>query len=86
MQWWNDLWLNESFATFIETICTDQLSPEFNHLESFISSVVIRALGLDGLASTHPISVPILKAQEVNEVFDAISYFKGCAVIRMFYE
>jgi len=86
MKWWNDLWLNESFATFIETLATDKLYPEFKHLDSFVSQTQIRALELDGLKSTHPISVPIYRAEEVEEVFDAISYNKGCAVLRMFWE
>lgn len=73
MMWWNELWLNESFATFIETLCTDTLFPEFKHMDSFVSNVSIRALGLDSLKSSHPISVPIYKAQEVDEIFDAIS-------------
>lgn len=59
MKWWNDLWLNESFATFIETLCTDTLYPEFKHFDSFIKNTSIRALGLDSLKSSHPISVDI---------------------------
>jgi len=59
MQWWNDLWLNESFATFIETLCTNTLFPEFRHLDSFVNNISSRALNLDSLKSSHPISVPI---------------------------
>jgi len=73
MKWWNDLWLNESFATFIETLCTNTLYPEFKHLDSFVNNISSRALNLDSLKSSHPISVPIYRAQEVDEVFDAIS-------------
>lgn len=41
MKWWDDLWLNESFAKFIETLCTDRLFPEFNNLDNFISNIMI---------------------------------------------
>lgn len=84
MNWWNDLWLNESFATFAETLSTDKLHPEYNNMESFVSDMMLRAMSLDGLSTSHPISMTINRAQEVDEVFDAISYCKGCSVMRMF--
>mmetsp|Transcript_43306 Transcript_43306/g.36309 ORF Transcript_43306/g.36309 Transcript_43306/m.36309 type:complete len:85 (-) Transcript_43306:1470-1724(-) len=84
MNWWNDLWLNESFATFIGNLAIDKLHPEFNHSENFVSDTMIQALELDGLSSSHPISVEINRVQEANEIFDAISYKKGCSVLRMF--
>jgi len=84
MNWWNDLWLNESFATFAETLSTDYLHPEYHHAESFVSDMMLRAMQLDGLSTSHPISMTINRAQEVDEVFDAISYCKGCSVMRMF--
>mmetsp|Transcript_95567 Transcript_95567/g.206196 ORF Transcript_95567/g.206196 Transcript_95567/m.206196 type:complete len:132 (-) Transcript_95567:1239-1634(-) len=55
-------------------------------MDSFVNNISLRALQLDSLKSSHPISVPIYKAQDVDEVFDAISYNKGCAVVRMFWE
>jgi len=85
MQWWNDLWLNESFATFAETLATATLHPEYNSNDSFVSDMMLRAMALDGLKTSHPISMTIKRAQEVDEVFDAISYCKGCSVMRMFY-
>lgn len=85
MKWWNDLWLNESFATFMETLCVDELYPHFKHLDNFVSDTLIYGLNADSLKSSHPIQVPIYKAIEVKEVFDSISYYKGCSVLRMFY-
>lgn len=73
MKWWNDLWLNESFATFAETLATQTLHPEYNSMESFVSDMMLRAMALDGLKTSHPISMTIKRAQEVDEVFDAIS-------------
>lgn len=86
MKWWNDLWLNESFATYLENRCVDKLYPKFAHMDTFVGNIVLSAFSLDGLKSSHPIEVPIYKASQVDEVFDAISYYKGCAVLRMFDE
>ena len=83
MEWWDDLWLNEGFATWMETgVCAD-LHPDWSMWEQFITDMQGRALDLDGLRSSHPIQVPIGDAAEVEEAFDAISYCKGGCVIRM---
>ena len=83
MAWWDDLWLNEGFATWLETSITDNLYPEWKMWEQFIIDMQGRALKLDALRSSHPIQVPIGDAKEVEQVFDAISYCKGGSVIRM---
>jgi len=85
MGWWDDLWLNEGFANWMQTYCTDFLHPEWNIWETYVAMEQQQALSLDGLRSSHPIQVPIAKAQEVEEVFDAISYCKGGSVVRMIY-
>jgi puromycin-sensitive aminopeptidase len=64
----------------------DQLFPDWKIFEQFVHDDFGRAQSLDGLVSSHPIEVPIAKASEVDEIFDAISYSKGCAVIRMLVE
>jgi len=73
MQWWGDLWLNESFATFLETLVTDRLFPEFEHAHQFVGSYMNFAFNLDGMQSSHPIVMPIRRANDVHECFDAIS-------------
>jgi len=73
MQWWSDLWLNESFATFVESLVTDALFPEFDHMDQFVSNIMLPAFSLDGMRSSHPIVMPIQKASQVDECFDAIS-------------
>uniref|UniRef100_A0A7S1B8F5 Aminopeptidase n=1 Tax=Corethron hystrix TaxID=216773 RepID=A0A7S1B8F5_9STRA len=83
MEWWDDLWLNEGFASWTETFATDNLFPEWNMWEQFSIGHMSSALKLDSLRSSHPIQVPIYQAQEVDEVFDAISYCKGGCVVRM---
>ena len=71
------LWLNEGFATWMETGVCAELYPKWSMWEQFITDMQGRALQLDALRSSHPIQVPIKKAEEVEQVFDAISYCKG---------
>ncbi|CAD7929790.1 unnamed protein product [Amoebophrya sp. A25] len=85
MEWWNDLWLNEGFANFMQTFSADALFPEWRIWESFVADDQAAALRLDSLRSSHPIQVPIPKAEQVDEIFDAISYCKGGSVCRMIY-
>eukprot|EP00730_Choanoeca_flexa_P015746 TRINITY_DN7298_c0_g1_i2.p1 TRINITY_DN7298_c0_g1~~TRINITY_DN7298_c0_g1_i2.p1 ORF type:complete len:872 (+),score=286.73 TRINITY_DN7298_c0_g1_i2:3-2618(+) len=83
MAWWSGLWLNESFACFMQTWSADILFPEWKMWDQFINDDLAAALRLDALRSSHPIQVPINEAVEVEEVFDAISYCKGATVVRM---
>lgn len=83
MEWWQDLWLNEGFATYLETGICDKLYPDWSMWEQFITDMQGRALSLDALRSSHPVQVPIANAEEVEQVFDAISYCKGASVVRM---
>lgn len=83
MEWWEQLWLNEGFANWMQTHAADVLFPEWKIWEQYVVQEQSRALGLDALRSSHPIEVPIRQAKEVDEVFDAISYSKGGSVVRM---
>lgn len=83
MQWWNDLWLNESFASFMGDKVVADLFPEWNWWEEFYSSDTARAFALDALQNTHPIEVPVDDANQIGEIFDAISYSKGASILRM---
>ncbi|ORZ34473.1 aminopeptidase [Catenaria anguillulae PL171] len=83
MEWWNELWLNEGFATWVGWLATDALFPDWNIWTSFVSNDMNRAFGLDGMRSSHPIQVPVSSAREISQIFDAISYSKGASVIRM---
>jgi len=83
MKWWTDLWLNEGFASYTEYIGTNHVEPETYILERFILNSVQPALALDALESSHPISIPVNHPDEINEIFDTISYKKGASVIRM---
>ena len=83
MRWWDDLWLNESFATFMAYKAVDDFFPEWNMWEDFIGDETERALDDDSLKSTHPIEVNVKDPHEIEEIFDAISYSKGGSVLRM---
>eukprot|EP00927_Polykrikos_kofoidii_P049844 TRINITY_DN43855_c0_g1_i1.p1 TRINITY_DN43855_c0_g1~~TRINITY_DN43855_c0_g1_i1.p1 ORF type:complete len:882 (-),score=207.18 TRINITY_DN43855_c0_g1_i1:132-2777(-) len=83
MRWWDDLWLNEGFASWGADYMEDKLFPEWSIWEQFTTDTQAAALRLDALRSSHPIQVPIARAQEAEEVFDAISYCKGSCVILM---
>lgn len=85
MKWWNDLWLNEGFATFAGTLVLDKLYPEWAPFQDFISDELYPALSLDSMNSTHPIDVPVYSSTDVPQIFDAISYSKGASVIRMIF-
>ena len=83
MKWWNDLWLNESFATFMSYKAQDALFKEWKISEQFLEKVTSSALGADQLESTHPISVEVNSPEEIDQIFDSISYEKGCSVLKM---
>lgn len=83
MRWWNDLWLNESFASWMSYLAIDHLFPEWKVWEDFIVSEQSQALKLDALDNTHPIEVTIKHPDEIRTIFDAISYEKGASVILM---
>jgi len=83
MQWWDDLWLNEGFASWAENWSAHECFPEYQMWDQFVTDHLSRSLKLDGLLSSHPIQVSIKHAEEVEQVFDAISYCKGGSVVRM---
>ncbi|MFI5396285.1 MAG: M1 family metallopeptidase [Candidatus Binatia bacterium] len=82
MAWWNDLWLNESFATFVGYKVTADLMPEWGLWRDFVATLS-RPFGLDALVSTHPISFEVKNAKQATERFDVITYWKGAGVVRM---
>lgn len=83
MQWWNGLWLNEGFATWMANFVMANLFPEWDIWTQFVSDDCADALSLDGLRSTHPIEVPVDNPNDISQIFDAISYSKGASVIHM---
>ena len=81
MAWWDDLWLNEGFASWAENYASHEIYPEYQMWDQFCSGALQTALVLDGMMSSHPIQVPIAHAEEVEQVFDAISYVSYFVVL-----
>uniref|UniRef100_A0A671V0M6 Aminopeptidase n=1 Tax=Sparus aurata TaxID=8175 RepID=A0A671V0M6_SPAAU len=86
LRWWNDLWLNEGFASYVEYLGADEAEPDWNVKDLIVLSDVHRVFAVDALASSHPLSSKeedIQKPAQISELFDAISYSKGASVLRM---
>jgi len=83
MEWWDDLWLNEGFATWMEGKTADSLHPQWNHPLQFVAGTRETAMKLDAGDATHPVVQPVPSVEAANQAFDAIAYSKGSAVIRM---
>ena len=82
MQWWDDLWLNESFATFASVLCQSEATEYKNAWTTFANVEKSWAYRQDQLPSTHPVAadIPDIAAVEVN--FDGITYAKGASVLK----
>jgi puromycin-sensitive aminopeptidase len=82
MAWWNGLWLNEAFATFMEMLAVDAWKPEW---ETWVAFGVSRAaaFSVDGLQSTRPIEFHVTAPKDADAMFDVLTYEKGAAVLRM---
>ncbi len=82
MVWWNGIWLNEAFATFMEMKCTDAYRPEWRRWADFGLSRTA-AFTTDALASTRPIEFAVNTPEDSEGMFDILTYEKGAAVVRM---
>ena len=82
MTWWNGIWLNEAFATFMEMLAVDAWKPEWQRWTTFGVSRAA-ALSLDGLHSTRPIEFPVTSPRDADAMFDGLTYEKGASVLRM---
>lgn len=82
-KWWDDLWLNEGFASYVEYIGVDHVEPQWRMLDQFVVEEVQNVFKMDALSSSHQISIPVNNPDEISEIFDHISYAKGASIIRM---
>ncbi|MBY0247993.1 MAG: ERAP1-like C-terminal domain-containing protein [Nitrospiraceae bacterium] len=82
MSWWNGLWLNEAFATFMEMLAVDAWKPEWKRWDTFGVSRAA-AFSVDGLWSTRPIEYPVHAPKDADAMFDVLTYEKGASVLRM---
>jgi puromycin-sensitive aminopeptidase len=82
MGWWEGIWLNEAFATFMEVLCVDAFRPSWDRWVGFAPSREA-ALNVDGVHATRPIEYPVGPPKEAEGMFDLLTYEKGCGVLRM---
>ena len=82
MKWWNGIWLNEAFATFMELITSDDFNPDWQVWDGFAASRSA-ALATDGLRATRPVEFDVGAPEEADAMFDVLTYQKGGAVLRM---
>ena len=82
MAWWEGIWLNEAFATFMETACTDAYRPDWKVWSSF-GRARAAALAIDALAATRPVEYPVVTPADAEDMFDVLTYEKGAALVRM---
>ena len=82
MTWWNGIWLNEAFATFMEILAVDAWKPEWQRWTTFGVSRAA-ALSVDGLHSTRPIEFHVGAPRDADAMFDVLTYEKGASVLRM---
>nr|DBA28881.1 TPA: hypothetical protein GDO54_009169 [Pyxicephalus adspersus] len=83
MDWWDDLWLNEGFASFFEYLGVNSSEPTWNMLDQILIDDLLPVMRDDALLSSHPIIVTVSTPAEITSVFDAISYNKGASILRM---
>lgn len=87
MKWWDDLWLNESFASMVEHIALDNLHPEWHQWETFTSYDVLAASNRDNYLDVQPVSIDVNHPDEIHSIFDgAIVYAKGARLLKMLFD
>ncbi|XP_072923757.1 endoplasmic reticulum aminopeptidase 2-like isoform X2 [Hemitrygon akajei] len=82
MEWWNDIWLNEGFASYMEYVSVDATYPDLQVGYQFLDNCFI-GMGRDAMNSSHPLSTPADNPTQIMEMFDAISYSKGACILHM---
>uniref|UniRef100_A0AAR2IQK3 Aminopeptidase n=1 Tax=Pygocentrus nattereri TaxID=42514 RepID=A0AAR2IQK3_PYGNA len=85
MEWWNDLWLNEGFANFMEFVSVNFTNPELQ-VENYFLGTCFVAMEVDSLSSSHPVSTPVENPSQIQEMFDGVSYEKGACILHMLRE
>ncbi|KAH8399404.1 hypothetical protein KR215_009738 [Drosophila sulfurigaster] len=83
MNWWNDLWLNEGFASYIEYKGVDHMHKDWDMMNQFVTAELHPVLKIDATLASHAIVKSIESPDEITEYFDTITYSKGAALVRM---
>ena len=83
MKWFDDIWLNESFATYMAFKALHHIFPHWDNWQNYVTDTVFDGMDLDSLYSTHPIHIHDVQTKDIDELFDEISYNKGGSILRM---
>ncbi|CAL8126792.1 unnamed protein product [Orchesella dallaii] len=84
LRWWDDLWLNEGFASYYSnTVMMDVGLEDMLPLDTLVSDAIQRAMYYDVTSATHPVHYNVTTPTEIRIMFDTITYSKGCAMVRM---
>ncbi|KAI1866276.1 uncharacterized protein JN550_007664 [Neoarthrinium moseri] len=83
MKYWDGLWLKEGFANLMAWIATDKFFPSWTIWDHYVANDLQAALELDGLRSTHAVEQVVKNPTEAKQIYDEISYNKGCCVLKM---
>jgi aminopeptidase N len=81
--WWDDLWLNEGFAKWMEFIETNRIHPEWDLFEQFIAQRWLAVMQDDAVSFSHPVNMQITRNDQLTSIFDTITYSKGSSILRM---
>ena len=76
MKWWNDIWLSEGFATYMEDIGLSFIEPTWNMMDQFVHDKLYSAFNYDQSSFSHPVSVPLQDPKNIADIFDTLSYAK----------
>ncbi|XP_028661573.1 endoplasmic reticulum aminopeptidase 2-like [Erpetoichthys calabaricus] len=82
MEWWNDIWLNEGFARYMEIVSVEATYPELQ-ADDYLLGTCFAAIGRDSMNSSRPITTAAESPTEINEMFDTVSYEKGACILHM---
>ncbi|KAJ1525669.1 hypothetical protein ONE63_008887 [Megalurothrips usitatus] len=86
MRWWNDVWLNEGFATYLSQLGVQHVEPQWRSEGVFVLETMQAVMQKDALPSSHPVSREVHRVSDIDHIFDEISYQKGASVVRMMSE
>ncbi|KAI8422428.1 hypothetical protein MSG28_006268 [Choristoneura fumiferana] len=83
MKWWDEVWLNEGFASYMQVKSLNAIEPSWTMLDQFVVNTLHSVLVTDAKLSSHPIVQTVNTPDQITAIFDAISYNKGASILRM---